>query len=84
MSKETDWSTLNKFVRRMEKLDITIELVGNYPWIYLHKINGKKVLEKFQADHGFTIAFMPVNANKPVHFTDITEIFKIIRKYKVM
>ena len=38
---------LETFIRRLSKLNINIELVGNYPWIYLDKINNKKVVEKF-------------------------------------
>ena len=72
---------LDVFIKRMKKLNINIELFGNYPWIYLGKINGKSVTEKFQAEHGFTIAFLPIRPEQELHFTDITEIFKLIRKY---
>jgi hypothetical protein len=72
---------LSVFINRMKSLGIDIKLVGNYPWIYIHEINGKRVTEKFEADHGFTIAFLPVRADKELAFTDITEIFKLIRKY---
>ena len=76
---------LNKlaiFIERMKKIDIEIELFGNFPWIYLDRINGKKVKEKFQAEHGFTIAFHPIKENQELEFTDLKEIFKLIRKYK--
>lgn len=72
---------LNTFINRLRKIGITVQLIGNYPWIYLDKVNGKKVTEKFEANHGFTLAFLPVRRDMPFHFTDITEIFKIIRKY---
>lgn len=72
---------LGSFVKRLKKIGITLELIGNYPWIYLDKINGKKVKEKFEAEHGFTIAFLPVRRDMPFHFTNIAEIFKLIRKY---
>ena len=67
---------LETFIRRLSKLNINIELVGNYPWIYLDKINNKKVVEKFTANHGFTIMFSTTK-----EFTNISEIFKLIRKY---
>jgi len=51
---------LEVFIKRMKKLNIDVELAGNYPWIYIDKINGKKVKEKFQGNHGFTIAFLPI------------------------
>ncbi len=70
------------FINRLEKIGIGVELVGNYPWIYLDKINGVRVTEKFQGNHGFTIAFLPVRVDRELRFTDITEIFKLIRKYR--
>lgn len=70
------------FINRLKKIGITVELVGNYPWIYLHKVNGKRVTERFQANHGFTIAFHPIRKSQLFKFTDLKEIFKIIRKYK--
>lgn len=69
---------LTTFINRMKKLNIEIELIGNYPWIYIDKINGKRVTEQFEANHGFTLIFSPVEKNQ---FTDITEIFNLIRKY---
>ena len=80
MAKE--FEKLDIFVERLKKIGITVELVGNYPWIYLDKVNEQKVTEKFESNHGFTIGFLPIRANKPFQFTDLTEIFKIIRKYK--
>lgn len=76
---ETD--KLKVFVDRMKKININIKLVGNYPWIYIDEINGKRVTEKFEGNHGFTIAFLPVRADRELEFTDINEIFKLIRKY---
>ena len=72
---------LTVFVDRMKRIGIDIKLVGNYPWIYIRSINGKRVTEIFEANHGFTIAFLPVRADKELAFTDITEIFKLVRKY---
>lgn len=72
---------LKVFIKRMKKLNIEIELVGNYPWIYIDKINGKKVVEKFQGNHGFTIAFLPIRKELKMEFTDIGEIFRLVRKY---
>ena len=31
------------FVRRMKRIGITLELVGNYPWIYLDSVNGNRI-----------------------------------------
>ena len=60
-----------------------MKLSGNYPWVYITEICGKRVTEKFYGNHGFTIIFLPVrNDSPPSDFTDIEEIFKLIRKYK--
>lgn len=72
---------LKTFVERMQRIGIDIKLVGNYPWIYLNEINGKRVTETFEANHGFTIAFLPIRNDQQMKFTDISEIFKLIRKY---
>lgn len=80
MTKE--FEKLDIFVERLKKIGIIIELVGNYPWIYLDKVNGNKVKEKFEGNHGFTIGFLPIRPDKPFHFTDLKYIFEIIRKYK--
>jgi hypothetical protein len=74
-------NVINRLVPRLRKIGIDVELFGNAPWIYLDKVNGNKVKEKFNADHGFTIAFYPLKGQK-MELTDATEIFKIIRKYK--
>jgi hypothetical protein len=72
---------LTVFVDRMKLLGIDVKLAGNFPWIYINSINGKRVTETFEANHGFTIAFLPVRADQELAFTDITEIFKLVRKY---
>lgn len=66
------------FGDRLKRTGIKIELIGNYPWAYIHKVNGNTVKEKFMSEHGFTVAFI----NNETNFTDIGEIFKIIRKYR--
>ncbi len=68
---------LDIFRKRMSKLGIDMTFVGNYPWLYLDTINSKRVDETFMGEHGFTIMFSNIN-----EFTDISEIFKLIRKYK--
>lgn len=73
---------LATFMGRLYRIGIDVELSGNYPWIYLDKVNGKRVTEKFEGNHGFTIMFVPIRKEQKAEFTDIKEIFKIIRKYK--
>ena len=73
---------LDIFKNRLAKLNIELEFAGNFPWIYLTKINGKRVTEKLMGNHGFTVAFLPLKIDKPIVFTDLNKIFKLIRKYK--
>lgn len=73
---------LGVFIERLKKIGIDVKLSGNFPWIYLDEINGIRVKEKFQANHGFTVMFLPGrNDSPPSEFTDIKEIFSLIRKY---
>jgi len=39
------------------------------------------VKETFKANHGFTVGFIPLSSDDSFHFTDLNEIFKLIRKY---
>ena len=72
------------FVERLKKIGIDVKLSGNYPWIYLDEINGVRVTETFCANHGFTVMFLlGRNDSPPSEFTDIKEIFKLIREYKI-
>lgn len=73
---------LTVFVDRLKKLGIDIKLIANYPWVYIAEINGRRVTEKFQGNHGFTIAFLPIRKEQELSFTDIREIFRLIRKYR--
>lgn len=73
---------LTIFIDRLRKIGIDMKLGGNYPWVYIDYINGKRVTEKFEGNHGFTIAFLPSRINQELQFTDISEIFKLIRKYR--
>ena len=70
------------FVERLKKIGIEVKLKGNYPWVYIDEICGIKVKERFEGNHGFTLIFLPSRLDSPPsEFTDITEIFKLIRKY---
>ena len=70
------------FVRRLEKAGIVISLSGNYPWIYLTKVNGKRVTELFKGNHGFTVAFYPIRPNHNLVWTDLSTIFQLLRRYR--
>ncbi len=73
---------LSTFINRLNKINIKLVLVGNYPWIYIDKINNVKVSEKYMSDYAFTIGYYPIRLNQEFSFTDLKEIFNLIRKYK--
>ena len=62
---------IKTFVNRLNKIGINVKVIGNLPWIYVIEINGKAVTEKFQANHGFTIAFLNMD-NDVVFFDTMT------------
>lgn len=46
------------FVKRLKRIGVDVELVANYPWVYMTKVNGVQVTELFMANHGFTAFFV--------------------------
>ena len=75
-------NNLIKLTNRLKKININVEFFGNYPWIYLDKVNGNKVKETYLSDHGFTVTFLPTKEQHQFDFVSTKEMFKIIRKYK--
>lgn len=73
-------TTIPSFVSRLKRVGIEVSLVRNWPWVYLDEVNGKKVTDKFMANHGFTVFFMATKVGEKDHITDIAEVFKQIRK----
>ena len=71
-----------QFVRRMRLIGIEVELLGNSPWVYISKIDGKKVNETFMGNHGFTLGFLRAEQKEQFKFVDMSIIFKLVRKYK--
>ena len=74
---ELTYGNLNTLVRRLKKLNITIQIAANYPWMYLKSINGKPVTEKRDSEHGFVVGYK----NPCFKFNDTKEMFNLIRKY---
>lgn len=74
---------LERLIKRLKRIGIEIELAGNYPWIYLETVNGNEIQEEdyYFANHGFTIAFLPIQNDKKLEILDIKKTFKVIRKY---
>ena len=74
---------LEQFIDRIYKISkIEIEVVANYPFVYLNKVDGKVISEKFKSEHGFLIGVLPVSGDQDFVFSDISELFKVIKKYK--
>lgn len=69
------------FIERLDKLNITVGIDLNYPWVYLRTINNVAVKEIMGGNHGFTLGLVPNSPNRRLKFDDIPETFKLIRKY---
>ncbi len=67
------------FIKRLNNLGIKVELTGNYPWVYLDAVNGKKVKENYLGNHGFTAFFLTNDKNNPFKITDTKIVFDKIR-----
>jgi hypothetical protein len=67
---------IKKLVSRLKKININIELVLNYPWVYLAKVNNKQVTETYYSNYGYTICFLTQN-----NFINRRKLFKLLRKY---
>lgn len=68
---------IERFIERCAAIGINIELHGNFPWVYLHKINGKLVTGTFRAEHGWTAFFMTGD----MKFSDRRAVFEKIRNH---
>jgi hypothetical protein len=75
---------LTKLKNRLDKIGVDITLTSNYPWIYLSEVNGKKVTERFQSEHGFTIGYASIREDTEMKFADTKELFKVLRKYRCL
>lgn len=73
-------TTIDSFVNRLDKIGIKVELIGNWPWVYLHKVNGVVITNKMHSNHGFTVFFKAIETDRKDTITDISAIFKQIRE----
>lgn len=71
---------LDILVRRLKKININLEFVENFPWVYLIKVNGNFVVDKNHSEHSFCIGLYNQNEND-ISFYELKNIFNIIRKY---
>jgi hypothetical protein len=77
-------NVLDKLVLRLKAINIEIELIGNYPWVYLYKVNDNAIKKEdyYLANHGFTVSFMLMPEREKMEITDIKKTFELIRKYR--
>lgn len=74
---------LKTFIQRLNKIGIKVHFVLNLPWVYLDQVNDKKVEEKRNSEHGYTIAFFPITyGDHKIKWLDLKETFQTIRKYR--
>jgi hypothetical protein len=73
-------TTIDSFYKRLKKIGIHVEMIGNYPWVYMDRVNGKEVRGDFEGNHGFTIFFRATRMGQEDTITDVTTIFKKIRE----
>lgn len=71
---------IEKLVKRLEKINVKIELVSNFPWIYIYSINNIIVKEKNKSEHGFVIGYHSLK-DEAINLTYSKEMFKLIKKY---
>ena len=73
-------TTISSFVTRLEKMGISVTLLGNYPWVYLDTVNEKTVQGTYMSDHKFTVFMIATKPGDPDKIMDLSTIFKKIRE----
>lgn len=82
MKTSEQYFKLNRFIERLKVLGIEIKLIGNFPWVYLSQINGKRVVETHHSEHGFCIGYFPIQMGESFVFVgDMKPVFKLIKQY---
>jgi hypothetical protein len=74
---------ISQLVKRLRRCGIEVEFVGNYPWIYLDRVNGIRIRrEDFTANHGFNIAWYGIRNEDKIRFAEEPKtIIALIRRY---
>ncbi len=68
-----------RFIRRLAKLGIRIELKGNFPWVYLGSVNDILVTERYQSEHGFTAFYYFGHKDPRNKFSYRKKVFEKVR-----
>jgi hypothetical protein len=74
---------LSTLRERLQRIGIELEFVGNYPWIYLERVNGIRIRqEDFTANHGFNIAWFGIRNEDKIKLAETPKtIIALIRRY---
>ena len=73
---------IERFVRRLKRIGIDVQLSANCPWVYLDSVNNQVLMgELFHSDHGFTAFWLPVRLDQVPIFTDRRAVFAKVREY---
>ncbi len=74
-------NNFHTLVRRLKRAGVETTYFSNYPWMYIDTINGRKVREKYDSEHGWVVGYQPIRPGEEFRFTNTKAIFKLIRKY---
>lgn len=75
-------NVITRFVRRLKRVGIDVQLSANCPWVYLDSVNNQVLMgELFMAEHGFTAFWLPVSVGQDIVFTDRRAVFAKVREY---
>ena len=73
-------NVITRFMRRLKRIGIDVQLSANVPWVHLDSVNGIEVTELFKAEHGFTAFWLPVNVGQDIVFFDRRAVFAKVRE----
>jgi hypothetical protein len=75
-------NVIERFVRRLKRIGIDVQLSANAPWVYLDSVNNQVLMgELFMANHGFTAFWLPVHEGRDIVFTDRRKVIAKVREY---
>ena len=75
-------NVIERFVRRLKRIGIDVQLSANVPWVYLDSVNNQVLMgELFMSEHGFTAFWLPVSEGQDIVFTDRRAVFAKVREY---
>lgn len=73
------YKELDEIIERLNKIGIHVQLLVNCPWVYVDKINNKKVKENFNSEHGWVLG---IYHKSKFQIESVQYFINLIRKYK--